>query len=68
MFQFLNSTETGNGNFYNCTVTVSEVENADPKQPEHQLPNDTASIIAGAFGSEGWKDSTGQQSSKYSPS
>lgn len=68
MFQFLDPAETpGYGNFFNCTVTVADVKNADPKQHEHQLPNDTALIIAGAFGSEGWKDSSGRQASKYGP-
>lgn len=68
MYQFLDpSGPPGYGNFFNCTVIVSNVENADPAQQGHQLPNDTALIIAGAFGSEGWKDSTGRQFSKYSP-
>lgn len=68
IFNFLGSGGVdGYGDFFNCTVTISGVRNADPAQKAHQLPDDIAYIIAGSAGSEGWKDSSGRQSSKYSP-
>lgn len=68
MFQFQDSAGPPSyGDFFNCTITVSEVDNADPDQKEQQLPDDTALIVAGAFGSEGWKDSAGRQFAKYGP-
>lgn len=55
-----------NGTFFNCTVEIGEVSNAT--HDHHMVSDGAAAIIAGAAGSEGWKDGLGRQLVKYDQS
>ena len=39
--------------FYQCFVTISDVHNADPKRPEHLIPNDVTKIAAASIALQG---------------
>jgi hypothetical protein len=47
-----NDAPLGDGDFYNCTVSVSKVENT--KLPQHELPDATAKRAAASIGMSGF--------------
>jgi len=53
------------GSFFNCTITISQVENADPLQPFHSMPDKTAQVAAGAIALDGYVDSSSRQFVRY---
>lgn len=38
--------------FYNCTVTISKVEKADPQNPLHNFPDSTAKLLGASIALE----------------
>ncbi|CUS12908.1 unnamed protein product [Tuber aestivum] len=68
IFQWVDETwdpPSDTGSFFNCTVTVSQVRNADPLQPYHSMPNLTAEMAAGAIGLDGYIDQSSRQFVRY---
>ncbi|CAZ80702.1 unnamed protein product [Tuber melanosporum] len=53
------------GSFFNCTINISQVENANPLQPFHSMPDLTAEMAAGAIGLEGFVDDSERQFVRY---
>jgi hypothetical protein len=53
------------GHFFNCTINISPVSNANPFQPFHNMPNDTAIYAAGAIGLDGYTDRERRQFVRY---
>ena len=67
VFQFAdrNNTVWESGHFFNCTISISKVEGGSPNQPFHQLPDQTATIAAGAIGMDGFSDNMRRQFVRY---
>ena len=67
VFQFadINNPVREFGHFFNCTINISKVEGGNPNQPFHQLPDQTATIAAGAIGMDGFTDSMRRQFVRY---
>ena len=53
------------GSFFNCTITISEVENASPLQPFHSIPDKIAEVAAGAIALDGYVDDSERQFVRY---
>ncbi|PUU73179.1 hypothetical protein B9Z19DRAFT_1164498 [Tuber borchii] len=53
------------GSFFNCTITVSQVQNANPRQPLHSMPDRTAVTAAGAIGLDGYSEHNSRQFVRY---
>ena len=70
VFQFANPNNPvpDVGHFFNCTINISKVEGASPGQPFHELPDQTASIAAGAIGMDGFVDNMSRQFVRYASS
>ncbi|PWW79089.1 hypothetical protein C7212DRAFT_340012 [Tuber magnatum] len=67
IFQWVDETwepPSETGSFFNCTITVSQVQNANPLQPFHSMPDLTAEI-AGAIGLDGYIDDSSRQFVRY---
>ncbi|KAI5853746.1 hypothetical protein BZA05DRAFT_394569, partial [Tricharina praecox] len=58
---FLGPTDSGNGAFYDCEVSISTVQNGT--EAIHQMPDSVAHVAAGAISLEGY--STGPDSWEY---
>ncbi|KAG0641331.1 hypothetical protein HOY80DRAFT_742887 [Tuber brumale] len=68
IFQWVDQTwdpPSQTGSFFNCTITISQVENANPLQPFHNMPNLTAEMAAGAIGLDGYVDRSERQFVRY---
>jgi len=53
------------GSFFNCTITISQVENANPLQPFHSIPDKIAEVVAGAIALDGYVDDSSRQFVRY---
>ncbi|PUU80857.1 hypothetical protein B9Z19DRAFT_1169797 [Tuber borchii] len=68
IFQWVDETwdpPSQTGSFFNCTITISQVENANPLQPFHSMPDQTAEVAAGAIGLDGYVDDSSRQFVRY---
>jgi len=51
--------------FFNCTITTSKVQNANPLQPFHSVPDKTGEVAAGAIALDGYVDNSSRQPLRY---
>ena len=53
------------GSFFNCTITISQVQNASHLQPFHSMSDQTAIVAAGAIGVGGNTNDNPYPSGRY---